>query len=76
MRCNRSVAGSQPALRCACIRHAVMYRTTTFGTRSDSGRRFVERTLAVFATLNLQKSNVLDSLAEAPRAHHNGTTPP
>ncbi len=59
-----------------CIRHAVMYRKTSFGTQSASGSRFVERTLTVFTTLNLQKRNVLDFLTEALRAHRNGTTPP
>ena len=41
------------------IRHAVMYRKTSFGTQSPEGSRFVERTLTTVATLRLQKRNVL-----------------
>lgn len=59
-----------------CIRHAVMYRKTSFGTQSDAGSRFVERTLTALTTLNLQKRNVLDFLTRAMRAHREGTAPP
>ena len=59
-----------------CIRHAVIYRKTSFGTQSDSGSRFVERTMTALTTLNLQKRNVLDFLTLALRAHRTGTTPP
>ena len=59
-----------------CIRHAVMYRKTSFGTQSDSGSRFVERTMTALTTLNLQKRNVLDFLTLALRAHRTGTRPP
>jgi transposase len=59
-----------------CIRHAVMYRKTSFGTQSDAGSRFVERTLTALTTLNLQKRNVLDFLTLALRAHRAGTVAP
>ena len=36
-----------------CIRHAVMYRKTSFGTQSDTGSRFVERAMTAFTTLKL-----------------------
>lgn len=59
-----------------CIRHAVMYRKTSFGTQSDAGSRFVERTLTALTTLNLQKRNVLDFLTRVMRAHRAGTALP
>ena len=59
-----------------CIRHAVMYRKTSFGTQSDAGSRFVERTMTALTTLNLQKRNVLDFLTLALRAHRTGTAAP
>lgn len=58
------------------IRHAVMYRKTSFGTQSDAGSRFVERTMTALTTLNLQKRNVLDFLTLALRAHRTGTMAP
>ena len=59
-----------------CIRHAVMYRKTSFGTQSASGSRFVERVLTALTTLNLQKRNVLGFLTQALRAHRSGGVPP
>lgn len=58
-----------------CIRHAVMYRKTSFGTQSNSGSRFVERVLTALTTLNLQNRNVLDYLTLALRAYRTGATP-
>lgn len=59
-----------------CIRHAVMYRKTSFGTQSEAGSRFVERAMTAFTTLKLQKRNVLDFLTLAIRAHRTGGAAP
>ena len=59
-----------------CIRHAVMYRKTSFGTQSSSGSRFVERMLTAVTTLNLQQRNVFDFLTRALHAHRTGRAPP
>ena len=37
-----------------CIRHAVMYRKTFFGTQSEEDSRFVERIFTATTTLKLQ----------------------
>jgi transposase len=50
------------------IRHAVMYRKTSFGTQSAEGSRFVERILTVVATLRQQNRNVLEFVAAAYHA--------
>jgi len=46
------------------MRHAVIWRKTSFGTQSEAGSTFVERILTTVATLRLQQRNVLDYLAE------------
>lgn len=58
------------------IRHAVMYRKTSFGTQSPEGSRFVERILTVVTTLRLQKRNVLEYLTAAVGAHRRGLPVP
>lgn len=50
------------------LRHAVIWRRTSFGTESDGGSRFVERILSVVETLRIQGANVLEYLAHAARA--------
>lgn len=72
------VEGVEPTNNFAerCIRHAVMYRKTSFGTQSAYGSRFVERTMTAITSLNLQKRNVLDFLTQALLAHRTGATPP
>jgi transposase len=42
------------------IRHAVIWRKTSFGTDSENGSRFVERMLTVVMSLRLQHRNVLE----------------
>ncbi len=59
-----------------CIRHAVMYRKTSFGTQSETGSRFVERAMTAFTTLKLQKRNVLDFFTLALRAHRTSAAAP
>lgn len=51
------------------IRHAVMYRKTSFGTQSPEGSRFVERILTAVTTLRLQERNVLEYLTATVAAH-------
>ena len=50
------------------LRHAVIWRKTSFGTQSEAGSTFVERMLTVAGTLRLQDRNVLDYLTEACEA--------
>jgi transposase len=59
-----------------CIRHAVMYRKTSFGTQSPEGSRFVERILTVVTTLKLQQRSVLDYLTDALHSHRRGLAAP
>lgn len=46
------------------LRHAVIWRKTSFGTQSEAGTVFVERILTAVSTLRLQQRSVLDYLAE------------
>ena len=59
-----------------CVRHAVMYRKTSFGTQSPGGSRFVERILTTVTSLKLQRRGVLDFLTETVRAHRRGLPVP
>lgn len=47
------------------IRHAVIWRKTSFGTDSENGSRFVERMLTVVMSLRLQRRNVLEWVTSA-----------
>jgi transposase len=58
------------------IRQGVIYRKLSFGTRSESGSRFIERTLTVETTLKQQKRNPLEFLTQALWAHRRGLPPP
>lgn len=59
-----------------CIRHAVMYRKTSFGTQGPEGSRFVERIFTAVTTLKLQGRGVLDFLTDTLRTHRRGLPPP
>jgi transposase len=59
-----------------CIRHAVMYRKTSFGTQSEEGSRFVERIFTATTTLKLQSRDVLAFLSETIAAHRRGLPGP
>jgi transposase len=59
-----------------CLRHAVMYRKTSFGTQSPAGSRFVERILTAVTTLKLQRRGVLKFLADTLKAHRRGRAAP
>jgi len=58
------------------LRHAVIWRKTSFGTQSASGTAFVERMLTVVTSLRLQQRNVLEFLTEASTAALTGEAPP
>jgi len=55
-----------------CIRHAVMYRKTSFGTQGEEGSRFVERIFTATITLKQQGRDVLAFLTDALAAHRRG----
>jgi transposase len=59
-----------------CIRHAVMYRKTSFGTQSEEGSRFVERIFTATTTLKLQGRDVLAFLSDTLAAHRRGLRGP
>jgi len=58
------------------LRHAVIWRKTSFGTDSAAGSRFVERMLTVVMSLRLQKRNVLEYVTDACTAALNRREPP
>lgn len=51
------------------IRHAVMYRKTSFGTQGPEGSRFVERIFTATTSLKLQSRDVLGFLTQTLAAH-------
>jgi transposase len=59
-----------------CLRHAVMYRKTSFGTQGPQGSRFVERILTAVTTLKLQRRGVLTFLTDTLHAHRRGLPMP
>lgn len=71
-------AGIEPTNNSAerAVRHAVMYRKTSFGTQSDAGSRFVERILTTIATLRQQNRNVLEFVTAAYQARLLRIQPP
>lgn len=58
------------------IRHAVIWRKTSFGTQSADGSRYVERILTTLATLKRQKRNALEFLTVACEASLCGNRSP
>ena len=72
------VEGVEPTNNVAerAVRHAVLWRRSSFGTWSERGSRFVERLLTVTATLRQQDRNVLEFLTRAVSAHRQGTSLP
>jgi len=58
------------------LRPAVIWRKTSFGTKSDAGREFVERMLTVVGSLRRQNRNVLHYLTEACQARLEGGAAP
>lgn len=58
------------------IRHAVIWRKSSFGTHSSEGSRFVERILTASATLKQQGRNVVDFVTRACEASLHGRKAP
>ena len=65
---------NNPAER--AVRHAVIWRKTSFGTFGPRGTLFVERILTTVASLQQQGRGVLDFLVEAYASYLHGTPPP
>jgi transposase len=72
------VRGIEPTNNAAerALRHAVLWRRTSFGTQSVSGSVFVARMLTVIMTLRAQKRNVLEYLTQACQAARVGQAAP
>jgi transposase len=58
------------------LRPAVLWRKTSFGHQSETGKQYAERMLTVVSTLRLQGRKVLDYLEAACRTTRTGGTPP
>ena len=58
------------------LRHAVLWRKTSFGSSSGRGLRTTERLLSVNATARQQQQNVLEFLTQAISAHRSGQPAP
>jgi len=58
------------------LRHAVMWRRTSYGTQTDHGNRAVERLLTIRETCRLQHRRLHTYLAEAITAHQHGLPTP
>jgi len=52
------------------LRHAVMWRKTSYGTQTDHGNRAVERLLTIRETCRLQHRRLHTYLTDAITAHH------
>lgn len=63
-------AGVEPTNNAAerALRHAVLWRKSSFGTDREAGSRFVERILTVVATCRQRGRNILDYLADCHAA--------
>ncbi len=63
------IPGVEPTNNAAerALRHAVIWRKTSFGTQSETGRSFVWRMLTTVTSLRLQHRNVLEYVTEACR---------
>jgi transposase len=72
------VEGVEPTNNAAerSLRHAVIWRKLSFGTKSASGSRFVERLLTVIETCRQQGRNVFAWLEDAVRAFLAGRPTP
>ena len=72
------VEGVEPTNNAAerAVRHAVLWRKSSFGTWSERGSRFVERMLTVTATLRQQHRGLLPYITQAIAAHSHGLPSP
>jgi len=58
------------------LRHAVMWRRTSYGTQTDHGNRAVERLLTIRETCRLQHRRLHTYLTDAITAHQHGQPVP
>ncbi|NGX34520.1 MAG: hypothetical protein K1060chlam1_00873 [Candidatus Anoxychlamydiales bacterium] len=58
------------------LRKIVVWRKKSYGTRSDRGKRFVERITSITQTLRRQGKNVLSFIQEAVICHFSHEKPP
>jgi transposase len=58
------------------LRHAVIWRKTSYGTQSEHGSRFVERILTVVATCRQQDRNPFEFVRDALYAQQHGEPAP
>jgi hypothetical protein len=58
------------------LRAGVIWRKTSFGSKSGKGLRVVERLLSVAETAKKQQRNLFGDLTEAIAAHRNGLLRP
>jgi len=72
------VAGVEPTNNAAerSLRHAVIWRKLSFGTKSAAGSRFVERLLTVIETCRQQERDAFAWLVEAVQSHVAGQRTP
>jgi transposase len=71
------VEGIEPTNNAAerALRHAVLWRKTSYGTESEAGSHFVENILTVVATCRQQGRNVLEYLTACCRTSLDGGLP-
>ncbi len=72
------IAGVPPTNNTAerALRHAVMWRKTSYGTQTDHGNRAVERLLTIRETCRLQHRRLHTYLTNAITAHQHGQPVP
>ena len=72
------IEGVEPTNNSAerAVRHGVLVRKVSGGTKSDGGSRFIERILTARATLRLQHRPILQFIQDACQARLRGTSPP
>jgi transposase len=72
------VAGIEPTNNAAerGLRHAVLWRKSSYGTQSHKGSRFVEASLTVALSCQQQGRNVLAYLTACCHALYTGSTIP
>lgn len=73
-----SIEGMEPTNNIAerDLRKLVLWRKKSYGTRSDRGKRFVERITSVIETLKKNGQNVLDFLEKAVQSFYQKRTLP
>jgi transposase len=72
------VEGIEPTNNAAeqALRHAVLWRKSSFGSRSAAGCRFVERILSMYATCRQQGRSFITLVTEAVQAAWSGAPAP